>query len=78
MYGTATSEQRKEIKEIQKLASSLEARQEYTVRKIYEVHKKNNWNWNASNTELRENLNQWKLLSQLQQCKYYNPKFQFY
>jgi len=55
-YGPVSKEQRKEISVIQKMASEAGLRKEFTLRKIIDIHGKNNWDWSYSNNYIKELL----------------------
>jgi len=62
-YGPVTKQQRKEIAELQRIASANGLRKEFTLRKIMDIHCKNNWDWTVANTFIRDILLSYQLRS---------------
>jgi hypothetical protein len=55
-YGVCTAEQRKQINNIRRMASNAGIRDKFTLKKIKEVHKLHNWDWDAANEDLTKLL----------------------
>ncbi len=53
---TVFIEQREELTTIQQQATTLGARTQFTLRKIYEYHQQNGWEWEKTNQQIKECL----------------------
>jgi len=55
-YGAVTTEQKRQIQELQAIASTFGLKEQYRLRKFFEIHKEKNWDWNLANSEIRTTI----------------------